>query len=70
MAFHRIIFQLRLSYKKMLKIDIIDIDGVYLNIAQHKIFEANKGDELEDAIELANIETFDHSCSRIKITLL
>lgn len=73
--FHRIIFQtIDYLYKKEVKkIDVVDIDGFLSKYKeQYKIFEANKGIEwLEESIELANIETFDYCCSRIKkFTLL
>ena len=73
--FHRIIFAtIEYLYKKdAKKIDIIDIDNFLSKYTQqYKIFTENKGIEwLENAIDLANIETFDYNCTRVKkFTLL
>jgi len=74
-TFHRIIFStIDYLYKKEAKkIDIVDIDGFLSKYnSQYKIFEANKGIQyLNEAIDIANIETFNYSCSRVKkFTLL
>jgi replicative DNA helicase len=73
--FHRVIFStIEYLYKKdAKKIDIIDIDGFLSKYnSQYKIFEANKGIEwLNEAIDIANVETFHYNCNRIKkFTLL